>query len=268
MRRLRILFILLMGVSLCFAGCGEKDANDGVSSPDDPADEAVEINISAAASLTDALTEIQSEYAKESKAVLRLNYGASGTLQQQIAQGAPCDLFFSASKVNMDRLEEAGLIVAESRKDVLGNTLSLIAAAEKKDEIKSYDALTADIVRRIAIGMPDLVPAGRYADQSLKKLNIWDRIQEKIILAKDVKQVLEYVDSGNVDCGIVYKTDAMLMKKGKVVMDLPGDSHDPIVYPAALIRDSAHSEAAARFYDFLLTDYSKDVFEKYGFTVL
>lgn len=265
----KAVFVLTLFMFLVFAvtGCGGT-AEKAVPAPEGPTDEAVEINISAAASLTDALTEIQKGYAKESNAVLQFNFGASGALQKQIEEGAPCDLFISASKTNMDALEEGGLIAPESRKDILGNTLTLVAAAEKADAVTGYEALTSADITSISIGTPETVPAGKYARQALQNLGIWDQVQNKIVFAKDVKQVLEYVDTGNVDCGLVYKTDALAMKTGATVMDLPEDSHDPIVYPAALIKDSAQSEAAAKFYDFLQTDYAKGVFEKYGFTVL
>ena len=268
MKKVSIILILLMVFAFALAGCGGQTEEAAAPAVEGPTDEAVEVSISAAASLTDALTEIQTEYAKESNAVLQFNFAASGALQKQIEEGAPCDLFLSASKANMDALEEAGLIVADSRKDILGNTLTLIAAAEKAEVIKGYEALTTADVTSISIGTPESVPAGKYAKQSLESLGVWDQIQDKIVYAKDVKQVLEYADTGNVDCGIVYKTDAMVMETGVVVADLPEDSHDPIVYPAALIKDSAQSEAAAKFYDFLQTDYAKGVFEKYGFTIL
>lgn len=269
MKKGSLLLILLLAITLTFAGCGgqEKEAA-APAAQEGPTDEAVEVNISAASSLTDALTEIQTEYAKESNAVLLFNFGASGALQKQIEEGAPCDLFLSASKANMDALEQAGLIAADSRKDILGNTLTLVAAKEKADLIKGYEALATADATSIALGTPETVPAGKYAQQALQNLGIWDQIQDKIVFAKDVKQALEYVDTGNADCGLVYKTDAMTLETGVSVMDLPEDSHDPIVYPAALIKDSAQSEAAAKFYDFLQTDYAKGVFEKYGFTTL
>jgi molybdate transport system substrate-binding protein len=267
MKKAVFALVLFMFLVLAVTGCGGT-AEKAAPAPEGPTDEAVEVNISAAASLTDALTEIQKEYAKESNAVLQFNFGASGALQKQIEEGAPCDLFISASKTNMDALEEGGLIVPESRKDILGNTLTLIAAAEKADTIKGYEALTSADIASISIGTPETVPAGKYAQQALQNLGIWDESQGKMVFAKDVKQVLEYVDSGNVDCGLVYKTDALAMKTGATVMDLPEDSHDPIVYPAALIKNSAQAEAATKFYDFLQTDYAKSVFEKYGFTVL
>lgn len=259
---------VFMIVIITLTGCG-KQAGEEKPAPavGGPTDEAVEINISAAASLTDALTEIQTEYAKESNAILQFNFGASGALQKQIAEGAPCDLFLSASKAHMDALEEEGLIVSESRKNLLGNELTLVAAAEKADRIKDYEGLASADVESISIGTPESVPAGKYAQQALQNLDVWDQIRNKVVFAKDVRQVLEYVDTGNVDCGIVYKTDAMVMETGIVVMELPRDSYEPIVYPAALIRDSAQGEAAAKIYDFLQTEYARGVFKKYGFTV-
>ncbi|HML37811.1 MAG TPA: molybdate ABC transporter substrate-binding protein [Bacillota bacterium] len=268
MKKTSVILMLFMVFTLAFAGCGKAENSDKNAAPAAPTDKAVDVNISAAASLTEALGEIQQEYKKESNANLQFNFGASGSLQQQIQEGAPCDLFISASKANMDTLEDGGLIVADSRKDLLGNKLTLIAAAEKADTIKGYDALTTDKVTSIAVGTPETVPAGKYAKQSLEKLGVWDQIQSKIVYGKDVKGVLEYVDTGNADCGFVYKTDALLMKSGVVVMDMPEDSHDPIVYPAALIKDSAQQDAASKFYDFLKSDFSRGVFEKYGFTVL
>lgn len=267
MKKAGFMLLLFLFLVPAVAGCGGP-AEKAAPAPEGPTDEAVEINISAAASLTDALIEIQKEYAKESNGILQFNFAASGALQKQIEEGAPCDLFLSASKDNMDALEEAGLIVPESRKDLLGNTLTLVAAAEKADVIKRYEELTSEDVTGISIGTPESVPAGKYARQALQNMGVWNGIQGKIIFAKDVKQVLEYVDTGNVDCGIVYKTDALAMKTGVVVMDMPEDSHDPIVYPAALIKDSAQYESAVKFYDFLQTDYAKSVFKKYGFTVL
>jgi len=268
MKKISLILILLMVFAAVFTGCGGQAQDEAAAAPEGPTDEAVEVNISAAASLTDALTEIQQEYAKESNAILQFNFASSGSLQKQIAEGAPCDLFISASKAHMDTLEQAGLIVAESRTDLLGNSLTLVAAAEKTDAVKDYNALTSADVTSISIGTPDSVPAGKYAQQALQNLGIWDQIQDKIVYAKDVRQVLEYVDTGNVDCGLVYKSDTVVMTSGVIVMDLPDDSHNPIVYPAALIKDSAQQEAAAKFFDFLKTDYAKGVFEKYGFTVL
>lgn len=266
-KKFGVVVVLLIMFALVFAGCGGSQSEESTA-PDGPADEAVEVNISAAASLTDALTEIQAEYAKESNAVLQFNFAASGALRKQIEEGAPCDLFISASKPHMDALEEAGLIVSDSRKDLLGNALTLIATPEKAEVINGYDDLAGTDITSLSIGTPDSVPAGKYAQQSLQNLGIWDQTQDKIVYAKDVRQVLEYVDTGNVDCGLVYKSDTVVMETGVVVLDLPEDSHDPIVYPAALVKDSTQGEAAVKFFEFLQTDTAKAIFEKYGFTVL
>jgi molybdate transport system substrate-binding protein len=204
MKKSSLILVLIMILTLAFTGCGGQAKEEAAPAPEGPADEAVEVNISAAASLTDALTEIQAEYAKESNAILQFNFGGSGALQKQIEEGAPCDMFISASKANMDTLEQKGLIVSDSRKNILGNTLTLIATAEKAGLIKGYETLTTADVGSIAVGTPEIVPAGKYAQQSLQKLGIWDQIQNKVVYARDVKQALEYVDTGNLDCGFVF----------------------------------------------------------------
>lgn len=275
MKKFSIILTLLLVLTLFFAGCNRtdtgNDANNDISEKpvvEESNEKGVTVNISAAASLSEALTEIQTEYAKENNDTLQFNFAGSGSLQKQIQEGAPCDLFVSASKAHMDALEEAGLIDTESRKDMLGNTLTLIASEEKADVIKGTDSLASAHVESISIGEPETVPAGKYAQQSFESLGITDKIKDKIVLAKDVKQVLEYVETGNVDFGLVYKSDAILLQTGEIVADMPADSHDPIVYPVALIKDGKQLEAAADFYEFLQTDYAKGVFEKYGFVIL
>ncbi|MDR1571424.1 MAG: molybdate ABC transporter substrate-binding protein [Clostridiales Family XIII bacterium] len=227
----------------------------------------VELNVSAAASLTDALEEIYAGYRSESSDTIAFNFAASGTLQKQIAEGAPCDIFISASKGHMDTLDEEGLVVDGTRSDLLGNSLTLVAAAEKADAVR-LDKLDSADVGSIAIGEPESVPAGQYAKQAFESMGIWDSVQEKLIFGKDVKQVQEYVDTGNVDCGLVYRSDALMMSTGSIIGDLPEDSHSPIVYPAALMADSENGAAAGAFLEFLKGDYARGVFENYGFKVL
>lgn len=230
------------------------------------------VNICAAASLTEALEEIQGEYSKHSDDMILFNFAGSGTLCKQILEGAPCDLFISASKPDMDTLEEAGIIAPESRRNLLGNNLVLIGRTELSEVPAGIeeiaDILCSTEINSISIGVPDTVPAGRYAEEALESLGLWKQLHSKLILAKDVRQIVEYIETGNVDAGLVYKTDALLLKNGKVLGYMPEESHSVIVYPAALIKESAQTDAAKSFYDFLMTDYAKDVFEKYGFTVL
>jgi len=259
-KRISLALALIMIMAVAFTGCGDTNpADDGAAG--------VEIQVSAAASLTDALNEIISEYAKGSNDTITPNYAGSGTLVQQIQEGAPCDLFISASKGNMDQLQEAGLIDETSRVDLLGNTLSLIASAETADFV-TIETLVSPEITTISAGEPETVPAGKYATQVFEFYGITDAIKDKIVYGKDVRAVLDYVDSGNADCGFVYKTDAMLLTSGVIIQDMPADSHDPIVYPSAIIADTENADAAATFFDFLKTDYAKGVFESYGFTVL
>ncbi|MDR2355518.1 MAG: molybdate ABC transporter substrate-binding protein [Clostridiales Family XIII bacterium] len=266
-----LLALLLLGFSACGGNPSGTEAEAGAGTEAEAAETGeaagVELNVSAAASLTDALEEIYAEYQKESADLINFNFAASGTLQKQILEGAPCDFFISASKGHMDGLADESLIVPESRKDLLGNALTLVTAAEKS-ELVSVDSLTSADVTSIAIGEPESVPAGSYAKQTLESLGIWEAVTDKLIFAKDVRQVLEYVETGNADCGFVYRSDAALMETGVIVTDLPADSHSPIVYPAALIAGSENEAAAQLFYDYLQSDYAKGVFEKYGFTVL
>lgn len=253
-----IAVVIVMAVSLMMlTGCG-----DGKS------EEKPEVTVLAAASLTDALDEIIAEYEKDAECTITPSYAGSGDLVQQIEGGAPCDIFISASKSNMDQLEEGGYIDTETRKDLFENTLTLIATAEKKDDV-TMDSLTSDKVGTIAIGEPETVPAGKYASQVFDNMKITDKLSDKIVLAKDVRAVLNYVETGDADCGFVYRTDALLLDEnaGTIIGDVDAKLHDAIVYPAAILKEAPQADSAADFYEFIQNDFSKGVFEKYGFTV-
>lgn len=257
MKKLIIRFAIFIIAMMIFTGCENNKVNQ----------ESITLHISAAASLSDALDEISAVYAKNSQDELLFNYAGSGFLETQIEEGAPCDLFISASKEHMDGLETQGLIKKNTRVDLLGNTLTLIVSEECKDLI-SMDSLASDRVKSIAIGTPDSVPAGKYAQQTFEALNITKQVEPKLILGKDVRGVLDYVETGNVDCGFVYKTDALLLKSGTIIQDVPQEYHSPIVYTMAILSQTQNKEAITEFYDFLQTDYAKGVFEKYGFIIL
>lgn len=248
--------VLAMSV-LVLAGCGSEETA-----------EKPEVTILAAASLTDSLDEIITEYEKDADCTITPSYAGSGDLVQQIEGGAPCDIFISASKSNMDQLEDGGYIDTETRQDMLTNTLTLIATAEKKDAV-TMDSLISDEVGTIAVGEPETVPAGKYASQVFDNMKIADQLTDKIVYAKDVRAVLNYVETGDADCGFVYKTDALLLdeENGVIVEDVDSSLHDPIVYPAAIMKEAPQAESAADFYEFLQTDFAKEVFEKYGFNV-
>ncbi len=227
--------------------------------------EPTEIMVSAAASLKDALTDLQKAYAvKIPEVKLILVFGASGTLQKQIEQGAPADLFISAGKMQMDALEQKNLIVKESKLDLVGNELVLITGKDNS-KVMAFQDLTKASTDQISIGTPESVPAGKYAKESLTSLKLWDALQPKLVLAKDVTQVLNYVETGNVEAGLVYQSDAQGSTKVKVVSVVPASSHKPIAYPAAVISSTKNKQASEDFLKYLQTADAQKIFVRYGF---
>lgn len=222
------------------------------------------LTISAAASLKDAIAEIQQLYTQQQPVTITNNFGASGSLQQQIEQGAPVDIFISAAATQMDALQQKELILTDTRKNILSNQVVLIAP-KNSQIVSNFKDLTSARVQKIALGQPKSVPAGKYAQEVLTFYNIFNRIKPKIIYAKDVRQVLTYVETGNVDAGIVYITDAKLSDV-KIVAIAPANSHSPVVYPVAVIKASKNINAAKKFVQFLSSKPASDVFNKYGFT--
>jgi molybdate transport system substrate-binding protein len=224
-----------------------------------------EITTSAAVSLKDALDEAGKLYrSQEPGAVVHFNLGGSGTLRLQIEQGAPVDVFISAAPEDMDKLQSQGLLLSGTRKNLAGNEVVLIVPAGKND-IKSFKDLALPVVKHIAVGEPQTVPAGMYAQQILTHLGLYDGLKPKFVLAKDVRQVLTYVASGNADAGIVYATDARVSSNVRVVAEAPSGSHAPVIYPIAVIRTSRNPTAGKAFEDFLLGSQARSVFAKYGF---
>lgn len=223
------------------------------------------LTVSAAISLKDALDELGGVYEQRHPgAKVTFNYGGSGTLQHQIEQGAPVDIFFSAAEKQMDALESAGWIVPSTRRDVLANELVLIAPASSK-EIKDFGDLARPEVKIIALGEPATVPAGMYAREVLEHLGLLAQTEKKTVLAKDVRAVRTYVETGDADAGFVYRTDAQGSAKIRIVAAAPAGSHEPIVYPAAIVKQSTQVAAARAFLEFLSGEDAREVFTKYGF---
>jgi molybdate transport system substrate-binding protein len=224
------------------------------------------LTVSAAISLKDALDEINPLWSKAQPGVaLHFNYGASGTLQQQIQQGAPVDVYISASPDQMDALAHQDMLLAGTRHDLVGNSIVLIVPSTAKSQVSNFKDLLGADVKFVAIGDPQAVPAGKYAQETLTKLGLYDQLQSKFILGKDVRQVLTYVATGNADAGIVYATDAKITPQVKVATTAPEDSHAPIIYPVGVIKFSQNPEAAKAFVTFLESAQALSVFEKYGF---
>ncbi|MEE3718284.1 molybdate ABC transporter substrate-binding protein [Tumidithrix elongata RA019] len=226
------------------------------------------LTISAAASLKEALGEINPLYSKSKSNVdVRTNFGSSGDLLQQIVNGAPVDVFISAAAKQMDELQKSNLILTDTRRNLLGNRLVLIVPADKSDTSDLKDLTNANI-ERIAIGDPRSVPAGQYAEQALKKLEIWQSVESKFVLGNNVRQVLQFVESGNAQAGIVYATDAKTSTKVKVVQTIDAKLHKPIVYPIAVLQKSPNQPSAKSYLEFLSSAPAKHIFEKYGFSTL
>ena len=229
----------------------------------------VDLTISAAASLKDALGEIKTLYlAEKPKTNLIINFGSSGALQQQIEQGADVDLFFSAATSNMENLKNKGLLIDSTIRNLLGNQLVLVVPNDSAIAISSFNDVSEAAVKRIALGAAATVPAGKYAEQVFTHLQNLEQVKAKAVYGSDVKQVLNWVETGNVDAGVVYLTDAKISSKVKVVAAAPQGSHQAIVYPAALIKTTNNYTASRDFLNFLNSDQARGVFDKYGFKVL
>lgn len=252
--------IILLFISLLSAcAAGEKEVENK---------QKTSLTISAAASLNEVLTELKQIYEEEHTNVeIVLNLGGSGGLYQQILQGAPVDLFFSASPDPFHDLLEKDKIDKENWSNIVGNSLVLVQPINAKVKIDSFEDLTDEEIKKIAIGTPQSVPAGSYAKETLISLGIWDSIQPKLIPGKDVRQVLTYVQTGNVDGGIVYKSDALQSDKVTVITEVDDELHGPILYPAGVVTSSKNREEAVKFFQFLSTDRAKQIFKKYGFRV-
>src|SRR6478736_1345497 len=201
-----------------------------------------EVNVYAAASLTDVMKEIAANYKKESTDKIVFNFGASSLLARQIIERAPADIFFSADEAKMDDLQKAGLIVTETRRDLLSNSLVIIVPNDSNLAIASPEELVGK-TQKIAIADPRAVPAGIYTKEYLSGLGLWDKLESKMVPTENVRAALAAVESGNVDAGFVYKTDANISKKVKIAFSVPIEKGPAIRYPVAIIKGREDSRA-------------------------
>lgn len=251
--------LLILSLAVLLAGCGRHD---------DVTEKKVELHIAAAASLTDVMQELALAYEKmhpEVKVVF--NFGSSGALQQALQNGGQADMFFSAAQKQMDALEDDGLLLEDTRRDLLVNELVLIVPMDGDKSLADFRQLGAEDIRHIALGEPKGVPVGQYAEEVLVHLGMLEAVKAKAVYGADVRQVLSWVESGDADCGVVYATDAAASEKVKIVTKAPAGSHKPIVYPAAVLRDSRQQAMAKDFLAFIAGEDGKRVFTQYGFEV-
>lgn len=261
-RRQVLAFIAWIAAALVLtAGVGSIPAVSPVMAQQTP------LTVSAAISLSNALQEVKSLYQSSQPNVnITYNFGASGALEQQIEQGAPVDVFFSAAAKQMNALQQKNLLLPGTRRNLLTNRLVLITPRNGA-VLDSFRDLTRSQVKKIAIGEPRSVPAGQYAQEVLTNLKIFATLKPKFVYGSNVRQVLSFVETGNADAGIVYATDAKQAQSVRVGPTAPENLHSPIVYPVAVLKDSRNAAAAKDFVQFLSSSQARGVFQKYGFGI-
>jgi molybdate transport system substrate-binding protein len=226
---------------------------------------ATDITVSAAASLTNAFKDIGGAYEKEHAGdKVLFNFAASDPLVQQIAKGAPVDVFASADQDAMDKAESLKLLAAGSRRDFATNTLVLIAPVNSKLALTGAADLRQAAVTRVTMGNPASVPVGRYTRQALEQARLWTAVEPKAIFGTSVRQSLDYVARGEVDAGFVYATDAIVQKdKVRVIATLPTTT--PVSYPIAAIAAGPQPAAGRRFVDYVLSPAAQAILARHGF---
>jgi molybdate transport system substrate-binding protein len=226
------------------------------------------ILVAAASSLQQALQEITPLYTHANPSwTIDYNFAASGVLQQQIEQGAPVDVFISAADKQMNALQEKGLLVSGTQRNLLTNQLVLIVPKQSSVSLTNFQQLVKPEVKRISIGEPRTVPAGQYATEVLNNLGILDRVQSKFVLGNNVRSVLTAVETGDVDAGIVYITDAKGSDKVTIAAIADEKLHSPIRYPIAVLKSSQSLDGSKRYVEFLQSNSAKAVFKKYWFGI-
>ena len=225
-----------------------------------------EVNVYAAASLTDVLKEIAANYEKQSSDKIVFNFGASSILARQIIERAPADIFFSADEAKIDILQIGGLIVNDTRRDMLSNSLMIVVPNDSKLAIASPNDLLTK-TQKIAIAEQRAVPARISTKGYLSGLGLWEKLKPKIVPTENVRAALAAVESGNVDAGFVYKTDADISKKVKIAFSVPIEKGPAIRYPVAIVKESKNRLGAENFLRYLQSDNARKLFERYGFIV-
>lgn len=250
MTNLKSIIMLLLGVMLIWPAPALADQ---------------ELIVSAAASLTNAMKEAAGQFeATHPGTKILCNFASSGSLLQQMAHGAPVDVFAAADQKTMNQAQEKGLIVPASRKNFVSNSLVLIKPLDSPLALGGLQDLAKPEVKRVAVGNPATVPAGRYTKEALVKAGLWDQLSPKFIMAESVRQVLDYVGRGEVDTGFVYSTDAAIAR-GKVKVMQTVEGHAPILYPLAITAATGKKVLAQSFVDFILSPAAQEIFKKYGF---
>lgn len=227
-----------------------------------------EITVSAAISLRNAFEDIGIVFKQRHPGIkVFFNFGASGDLARQIEAGAPVDIFAAAAQKDMDDLEGKNLIASNSKKDFARNAVVLVKSIQSGIPIQSVEDLQRKDVKKIAIGNPKTVPAGRYAEEALKHFRLWDTVKEKLVFAENVRQALDYVARNEVDAGLVYATDAMLRSNEvQLIMKVPAESHQLVVYPIGIMKGAKGEASSRKFIDLVMSTEGQAILSRYGFS--
>lgn len=249
--------VLLMGLLMLAA-------TSRVSGQSDPSRRET-ILVFAAASATNAMDEIRQTFQQRTGVRVQSSYASSGTLAQQIANGAKAEVFLSADEKWADYLAQEKF--ASRRQNLLANRLVVVVPSDSSLAVRRVADLAAPEIRHLAMGEPEGVPAGKYAKQALLELGLWERLKGKVVAGNDVRQALAFVETGAAEAGIVYATDAAVSKRVKIALEIPPQPGSPIRYPVVLLLPGARKPAAVQFYEYLQSPPASAVFRKYGFTV-
>jgi len=250
MAKIKVLFVFLLSAVVLWGTAAWADQ---------------ELTVSAAASLTNALNEVAAQFDKAHPGTrVVYNFGASGALLQQLATGAPVDVFAAADQKTMNQAQEKQLVTSDTRKNFVSNRLVLIVPMDAKLTMSGLKDLLEPAVKRVAVGNPATVPAGRYAKEALESAGLWDQLSPKFVMAESVRQVLDYVRRGEVDAGLVYSTDAAIAKDQVKVVQTVAE-HAPILYPIAVTASTDKKALAQSFVDFVVSPPAQEIFQKFGF---
>lgn len=250
----KLIILLILTAVLTLAGCSNSV-------------EETELIMGAASSLTEPLNELSELYAARTGIRPQISYASSGTLRKQVEAGAAFDLLLLASTSDLEILSDAGLLLDDTRRNLLSNQICFVSKASDAPATIDKLSLLLGEAERVALGDPSSVPVGRYAMESLKTLEIDALIEGKLLYAKDARQVLQYLNTGAVDTGFIFATDAALLEGEFSILVLPDHTHKPILYPAAVLTDSRRQTDAGEFLDFLSSDEAAAVFEAHGFSI-
>lgn len=264
----RAAMVTAVAMLAVLTACGQTESKDEkeTGEKNEGKKPVTELTVLAAASMTDAMQEIGEAYQETHENIeITYQFDSSGTLKTQIEEGAPADIFISAATKQMDELVQGELVAKDSVFPWLENKVVLIVPKDSEDGPDSFEDAAKEEVPMIAIGNED-VPVGQYTQTIYQNLGLWENIQAKANLASNVRQVLDWVATGNAPCGVVYSTDAQIEKNVKVVCEAPKGSCDPVIYPAGLVSASKEKEASAEFLEYLKTEEVSEILEAYGFT--